>query len=118
MQMLLATTISGVAGGQPANSLRELSIELQKCLVAPEGVAGSELTIVFSLRRDGALLGRPRISFSKLFGDAAEQRKFGEGVAAALNQCLPLPITDALGGAIAGRPMSIRFIVGRRQTNT
>jgi hypothetical protein len=116
--MLLASTISGAAGGPPANSLRELYVELQKCLAAPGGVAGSELTIVFSLRRDGSLLGRPRISYSKLLGGAAEQLQFGEGVAAAFNQCLPLPITDALGGAIAGRPISIRFTVGRRQTNT
>jgi hypothetical protein len=104
--------------GAPANTLRELYAALERCLVTPKGVVGSELTIVFSLRRDGGLLGKPRISFSKLAGDALEQHKFAENIAKAFDRCLPASITDALGGAIAGRPMSVRFVVHSREPNT
>ena len=106
------------ANSAPANTLRELFAELNQCLVPPKGTVGSELTIIFSLRRSGALLGKPRITFAKLLGDAAEQRKFADGVGAAFNRCLPLAITDALGGAIAGRPLSMRFVVRPRETDT
>jgi hypothetical protein len=94
--------------------LRELFAELDRCLVISKGAAGSELTVVFSLRRDGGLLGKPRISFSKLAGDAVEQCRFAEDIAKGFDRCLPVSITDALGGAIAGRPMSVRFVVRAR----
>jgi hypothetical protein len=114
----LAALLAPAASAQPApaNSLRELFAQLDRCLVAPAGAPGSEITIVFSLRRDGALLGRPRISFARLSGDAAAQRRFTDGLAAAFDRCLPAAITDALGGAIAGRPLSLRFVVGPRQS--
>lgn len=99
----------------PANTLQELFSQLDNCLVVPNGAAGSELTVVFSLRRNGSLLGRPRISFAKLRGSAAEQRTFVEGVASAFDKCLPGSITDGLGGAIAGRPLSMRFVVRPRE---
>ena len=106
------------ASNAPANTLRELFAELNRCLVTPKGRVGSELTIAFSLRRDGALLGKPKISFAKLPGDVSEQRDFAEGVEAAFNKCLPVAITDGLGGAIAGRPLSMRFVIRARQTDT
>jgi hypothetical protein len=102
-----------------ANNLRELYLALDRCLseIPIRGAAGSELTVVFSLRRDGSLLGRPRISYSKLTGDATAQQEFARQIAAGFDKCLPLSISDALGGAIAGRPLAMRFVVGRRQTN-
>ena len=104
-------------GAVPANTLRELFAQLDQCLVAPGGVPGSQITIVFSLKRDGSPFAKPRISFSRLTGSEAEQRAFGEGVAAAFDKCLPAAITDALGGAIAGRPISMRFMVRERKRN-
>jgi hypothetical protein len=115
---IIVAQSSAAASNAPANSLRELFGELNRCLVAPTGVMGSELTIVFSLRRDGALLGKPKITFAKLPGDLSDQRRFAEGLEAAFNKCLPVAITAALGGAIAGRPLSMRFVIKPRETNT
>jgi hypothetical protein len=103
-----------------ANTLRQLYETLNICLnaAAIRGAQGSELTIVFSLRRDGTVLGAPRISFWSLKGTADEQRDFAKQVANAFDRCLPVPITSALGGAIAGRPLSMRFVVRPHETNT
>jgi hypothetical protein len=109
---------SATASDAPANTLRELFGKLNDCLVTPKGNIGSELTIVFSLRRDGALLGKPKITFAKLPGDISDQRKFAEGVETAFDKCLPVAITDGLGGAIAGRPLSMRFVIKARETDT
>jgi len=114
---LAAFAAPAQAAGAPANTLRDLSAALHRCLVIPPGPAGSTLTIRFSLRRDGAVLGKPQITFAKLTGDAAEQRRFADAVAAAFDRCLPVAITDGLGGAIAGRPLSIRFVIRPRETN-
>ena len=115
---LAAIASSSQAADRPANTLRDLSAALHQCLVLPPGPVGSQLTIRFSLRRDGAVLGKPQITFARLNGGAAEQRGFVDAVAAAFDRCLPAAITDALGGAIAGRPILIRFAVRPRETNT
>jgi hypothetical protein len=102
-----------------ADNLRQLYLALDRCLseIPIRGSAGSEITVVFSLRRDGGLFGQPRISYSRLTGDAGEQKVFATQIAAGFNRCLPVSISTALGGAIAGRPLSMRFRVGRRGTN-
>ena len=58
--------------------------------------------IVFALKRDGSLLGLPRITHSRLVGDADAQKAFVTDAVRALAKCLPVSITDGLGGAIAG----------------
>jgi hypothetical protein len=99
-----------------ANSLPELWRGLNHCMGAPGDNAGSELTIVFALKRDGSLLGTPRITHSHLMGDADAQRNFVALALGALEKCLPVKITDELGGAIAGRLFAMR--IGRRPRET
>jgi hypothetical protein len=100
----------------PANTLREMAARLGACLKSTADVEGSQITIVFALKRDGALLGKPRISYSRLPGDADERTRFVAGVARALEKCLPLDLTPALGGAVAGRPLAIRIGRGKKET--
>ena len=100
--LMLFLSFASEARCAPANSLRQLFHALSDCVTAP--VAGdSEITIVFSLKRDGALLGKPRISHAKLLGDEADQREFVRDVLMAFGRCVPVRITDELGAAIAGR---------------
>ena len=99
-----------VAAEQPVNTLRELSQTLRECARIHVPPSGSEITVIFSLKRDGSLLGKPRITYTKLEGDRADQQEFVGDTLSALGHCFPLNITDGLGGAIAGRPLSIRFI--------
>jgi hypothetical protein len=104
------------ATGAPANTLTDLWRELSACIKAPRDSAGSELTIVFALKRDGSLLGKPRITHSHLLGDVDVQKAFVVDAIGAFAMCLPVNITDGLGGAIAGRPLSLR--IGRRPRET
>ena len=112
--LFLATTVQAVSG--PANTLPELWRELGACIRAPTESVGSELTIVFALKRDGSLLGKPRITHSHLLGDADAQKRFVADAIGALAKCLPLNITDGLGGAIAGRLIAVR--IGGRPKET
>lgn len=96
----------------PAGTLGDLRRDLSVCVGSPAASPGSEITVLFSLRRDGSLLGQPRITHSTLLGDPAAQRAFVAEAIAALANCLPARVTDGLGGAIAGRLFSIR--IGRR----
>jgi hypothetical protein len=93
----------------PIDTLQDLRHRLSTCVRTPADGGGSEITILFSLRRDGSLLGQPRITHSLLRGDEAAQRAFVADAIAALAKCLPARISDGLGGAIAGRLFSIRI---------
>jgi len=76
----------------------------------------AEITLRFSLRRDGALVGRPHVSFARLPAQADGKRAVLEAVAAAFDRCFPAPITDSLGAAVAGRPLTLRLISRARET--
>jgi hypothetical protein len=116
--LALGLTLAGsVAHAQPANSLHDLWQALDACArrakVAPE-VAGSEITVLFTLKRNGSLLGKPRITYSRLIGDVVDQQAFVAASLSAIAGCFPLPMTDGLGGAIAGRPIRFRLVSGSR----
>jgi hypothetical protein len=98
----------------PVDKLVEIGPAITACWHPPPDSAGSELVVRFSLNRWGVLIGKPEITFSKLNGDEPARRRFVATVLAALASCTPLPVTEGLGGTIAGRPIAIRFISSRR----
>lgn len=110
---LCASAHAMPASSAPADSLAGLWSYLGGCARlegVPPGAAGSEVTVLFSLRRDGSLLGQPRITHSHLIGSGEDQRAFIAASLGAVSRCLPAQITDSLGSAIAGRPLSLRLM--------
>jgi hypothetical protein len=112
---------SGVARAQeracgssdPVNSIREMFLAIYACWEPPPGTAGMSITLRFSLRRQGTLIGKPRATYSKLGGDEALNRAFVASILKALDKTLPLPLSDSMGGAIAGRMLAPRFTATR-----
>ena len=107
--VLCAIASAGAGEAAPVNTLRELFPMLTRCWSAPAGSEGSTVTVGITLRRDGTLFGQPTITYSRLTGDTGAQRRFVASALAALAACTPVAITGALGGAIAGRRLFIRF---------
>ncbi|MCI4678956.1 hypothetical protein K9U39_08875 [Rhodoblastus acidophilus] len=114
----LASGLAAPAFAAPANNLRELFANLGACMKGVGGDPGEQLTVAFSLKRDGSLFGKPHITYSRLPAAPEARRRFIDGVAARFSACLPTPITDGLGGAIAGRRLTLRFVIPRRETST
>ncbi len=108
----LAAALRLSAQQGPADTLEALGQALTACFQAPAGSAGSVITVLVSLRRDGTVLGQPRITFSHLVGTPDRRRVFVAAALGALKACTPVAVTPGLGGAIAGRPFSIRFVGG------
>jgi hypothetical protein len=101
------------ARAEPRSTLNGMWQLLGSCahsVGGPAASVGSEVTVLFSIKRDGSLQGQPRITHSKLVGDDAAQKAFLAGVLGSVARCFPLPITDGLGGAVAGRPLRIRVM--------
>ena len=112
--LLILQAVAGTAPGAPVSTLRDLGPALTACFHAPEGSAGSEITVLFSLTRQGAVLGKPRITYSRLVGRPEDKKAFVEAALGSLAACTPVSMTPGLGGAIAGRPFSVRFLGGGR----
>jgi hypothetical protein len=93
----------------PIDTLKEMSAAIYACWKPPPGTAGMSLTLRFSLRRNGTLIGKPRATFSDLGTDSALNRAFVASILKALDEALPLPFSDSMGGAIAGRMLAPRF---------
>ncbi len=113
MMMRAAVLASGACaaaaeGAAPANTLVELQHQLGACMAGKSlGPAGSRLTIMLMMKRDGSIFGKPRITFSHLEGDKDARQQFVDDSERAVEACLPFRITPSLGGAIAGRPFVI-----------
>jgi len=86
-----------------------MSSAIYACWEPPLGTSGMSITLQFSLRRQGTLIGKPRATYSKLSGDEALNRAFVASILKALDKALPLPLTYGMGGAIAGRMLAQRF---------
>jgi hypothetical protein len=94
----------------PLDRLDEIAPLLSKCLEPPpdgESQTGMELALRFAFKRNGELLADPRFTYTT--HGAPEHMKAAWHAAALemLRRCAPLPITEKLGGAIAGRPLVV-----------
>jgi hypothetical protein len=93
----------------PVDTIKEMSDAIYACWKPPPGTAGMSLTLRFSLRRNGTLIGKPRATYSDLRSDAQLSRAFVASILRALDEALPLPFSDSMGEAIAGRMLVPRF---------
>ncbi|MBX9930416.1 MAG: hypothetical protein K2Y56_02575 [Methylobacterium sp.] len=96
-----------------ADTLKELYARLASCWKSPAGLARlerAEVTARFALRRDGSVIGEPRITFATQPSDSRAFRLLSEAARDAIRRSTPARITPALGGAIAGRPIALRFV--------
>ena len=78
----------------------------------PDGAGAAQITVRLGFRRDGTIMGAPRVTYAKA-PSLQSQQAFAERVLAALHGCAPLPFSPAFGGAVAGRPFTFRFIDDR-----
>jgi hypothetical protein len=92
------------------DTLGDLFASFRSCLAGVAGPAGSQLTMRFSLRNNGALVAEPHITYSVAPPGTASARPFENLVLSAFARCAPFDLDPRLGAAIAGRPMTIRVV--------
>jgi hypothetical protein len=101
----------------PLNTIAEVFGALEACWVPPgleQARAGMQITVLVSFKRSGEILGQPRITYETPEASDDERASYRVAMAQALRRCTPLPFTEALGNALAGRPMTLRFIDNRK----
>ncbi|WP_158808162.1 hypothetical protein [Beijerinckia sp. L45] len=104
--VLIAASMSPA---EPSATFRELSRALTQCFEAPGRADKSEATVRFSLKRDGTVFGKPRLTYAHLVGSPEDQAAFEKAVVAGLNACTPVQLSPGLAALIAGQEITISF---------
>ena len=92
------------------DSVDEIGPAIDACWQPPARAAGLETTLRFSLKRNGELLGEPRVTYEDATHRPEDRAAFRDAALQAVRRCVPLNLSPGLGGAIAGRPITVRFV--------
>jgi hypothetical protein len=72
-----------------------------------------QMSVRFSFKRSGEMIGSPRLTYATSGVPADTRATYLNAINASLKACLPLKFTGGLGGALAGRPIAIRYVDNR-----
>ena len=98
---------------QPAqvDNIRDVFAKLRTCWKPPPASRANpiDITVVVSFNRAGQILGHPRITYESEQATDNDRLEYRIAVMEALQRCTPMPFTEGMAGAIAGRPFAIQF---------
>jgi hypothetical protein len=98
------------------DSLSAMYAALRACWVPPPKDTarhGMEYTVRFAYKRDGEIVAPPRVTYATHDVPEEVREVYRDAVDMALARCTPLHFSAGMGGAVAGRPIAIRFVDDR-----
>jgi hypothetical protein len=109
--VLMTSSVAQAEPGQVDN-FKEAFARLRTCWKPPPPSRANpdvEITVIVSFKRDGNILGHPKITYESEQATDNDRLAYRIAVMEALQRCTPMPFTQSMGGAVAGRPFAIRF---------
>ena len=102
------------APAQPpqVNTIADVVARIRTCWRPPDLTLAHpdiDITVIVSFNRAGGILGRPRVTYESEQADDNDRLLYRIAAMEALQRCVPMPFTEAMAGAAAGRPFAIRF---------
>jgi hypothetical protein len=94
------------------DSIHDVIARLRTCWKPPpagRAHPGIDITVIVSFNRDGDILGHPRITYESEQATDNDRVMYRIAVMEALQRCTPMPFTEGMAGAVAGRPFRIQF---------
>ena len=98
------------------DTIGDLFAELRSCWSPPppdNAREGMQMSVRFSFNKSGGMIGPPRMTFATAGVPADTRDTYLKAINASLDTCLPLKFSAGLGGALAGRPIAIRYVDNR-----
>lgn len=93
-------------------SMNDVGAALQACWTPPAGVENASVTLSFSFKRDGSLIGPPKATAINFDGDDQARKAFVDAAVAAVQGCVPLDFSPAIADGIAGGVYTMQFTSG------
>jgi hypothetical protein len=114
--LLLSANFAAHAQTAQVDNIKEAFARLRTCWKPPPASQANpdvEITAIVTFTRDGNILGRPKITYESENATDNDRLLYRIAVMEALQRCAPMPFTEGMGGAVAGRPFAVRFQVRR-----
>jgi hypothetical protein len=93
----------------PLNTMDDVGAAIQACWTPPADTGNATVTLSFSFKRNGTLIGPPKPTAIHVTGDAKARQSFVDAAIAAVQRCLPLSFSPALAQGIAGNVFTLQF---------
>lgn len=118
--LCLALTAAAQAEPQQLDTIRDVVVRIHRCWKPPPLSQANpiDITVVVSFNREGVILGHPRITYESEQATDNDRLQYRIAVMETLQRCTPLPFTEGLGGAVAGRPFAIPFRTRKSPSRT
>ena len=112
----LASAVHAQAQLQQLDTIKDVYAKLYSCWRPPPASRANpiDITVVVSFNREGAIIGHPRITYESEQASDNDRLEYRIAVMETLQRCTPLPFTEGLGGAVAGRPLAVPFRTRKR----
>jgi hypothetical protein len=94
------------------DTIKDVFARLRSCWQPPPASRanpGIDITVIVSFNHDGNILGRPRITYESQQATDNDRLMYRIAVMEALQRCTPMPFTEGMAGAVAGRPFAFQF---------
>ena len=98
------------------DNIGDLFAALRSCWTPPPADtarAGMQMSVRFSFKRSGEIIATPQVTYATAGVPADTRAAYLKAINASLTACMPLKFTGGLGGALAGRPIAIRYVDNR-----
>ena len=98
------------------DSIGDLFAALRSCWSPPPADSareGMQMSVRFSFKRSGEIIAAPRVTYATAGAPGDTRAAYLKAINASLQACMPLKFTGGLGGALAGRPIAIRYVDNR-----
>ena len=110
---LLFGLFSSAGRTQPAqvNTIKDVFAKLRTCWKPPPPSRANpiDITVLVSFNRAGEILGHPKITYESEQATENDRVEYRIAVMETLQRCTPMPFTESMAGAVAGRPFAVQF---------
>jgi len=109
--LLLLSSVCAQADPAKVDNIKEAYARFGRCWKPPPASQANpiDITVIVSFNRAGEILGRPKITYESEQATDNDRLLYRIAVMETLQRCTPMPFTESMAGAIAGRPFAIQF---------
>ena len=110
--LFVLSGLTAQAESLQVDSIHDVIARLRTCWKPPpvgRAHPGIDITVVVSFNRNGDILGHPRITYESEQATDNDRLMYRVAVMEALQRCTPMPFSEGMAGAVAGRPFAVQF---------
>jgi hypothetical protein len=109
--LLLLSAVCARAQPAQVDNIKQAYARLGRCWKPPPASQANaiDITVIVSFNRAGEIFGRPKITYESEQATDNDRLLYRIAVMETLQRCTPMPFTESMAGAVAGRPFAIQF---------